>query len=90
MGLLCKDDAGVSGSVSVLCRNRFFEIMYRVLQAKVALTRQYPDMALFAMKAYYEKDPGVHEEIQKSIDEQGSYNTHASMLKLDRRFLCRG
>lgn len=61
----------------------FFEIMYRVLQAKVALTRQYPDMALFAMKAYYEKDPEVHEEIQKSIDEQGSYNTHASMLKLD-------
>lgn len=60
-----------------------FEIMYRGLQAKAALIRQYPDMALFSMKAYYEKDPEVRGEIQKSIEEHGSYTTQASMLKLD-------
>lgn len=60
-----------------------FEIMYRGLQAKTALIRQYPDMALFSMKAYYEKDPEVCGEIQKSIEEHGSYSTQANMLKLD-------
>lgn len=60
-----------------------FEIMYRGLQAKAALIRQYPDMALFSMKVYYEKDPEVRGEIQKSIEEHGSYTTQAGMLKLD-------
>lgn len=60
-----------------------FEIMYRGLQAKTALIREYPDMALFVMKAYYEKDPEVREEIQKSIEEHGSYSAQAGMLNLD-------
>ena len=60
-----------------------FEIMHRGLQAKTALIRQYPDMAMFVMKAYYEKDPEVRGEIQKSIEKHGSYSTQAGMLKLD-------
>ena len=64
-------------------KSDIFEIMYRGLQAKTALIRQYPDMAMFVMKAYYEKDPEVRGEIQKSIEKHGSYSTQAGMLKLD-------
>ena len=44
----------------------FFEQMRRGLRAKMAITREYPDMALFALKSFYEKDEGIAPLIQKS------------------------
>ena len=60
-----------------------FECMYRGLRAKTALIRQYPDMGMFVMKAYYEKDPEVRQEIQESIEKYGSYRVQSGKLKLD-------
>ena len=41
-----------------------FSILWRSMQAKAGLLRTYPDMALFALRAYYEKDPEVCQDIQ--------------------------
>ena len=60
-----------------------FEMMYRGLQAKAALMRQYPEMAMFVMKAYYEKDLDVTAEIQESIKKHSDYKSQARLLKLD-------
>ena len=46
------------------------------MQAKLRLMRQYPDIGVFAVRAFYEKDPEVSADIQKSM---GQYlNTHAA------------
>ena len=60
-----------------------FEMMHRGLQAKAQLMKRYPDMALFVLKAYYEKDPAVCQEIQALIARYGSYQANAPKLKLD-------
>ena len=60
-----------------------FEIMHRGLQAKVHIMKQYPDLAAFAMKAYYEKDPAVCQEIQDSIAKQAAYKENAHRLKMN-------
>ena len=44
-----------------------FEMMYKALEAKIRLMRQYPDMSNFSLKAYYEEDEEVKAEIQKII-----------------------
>ena len=53
------------------------------MQAKLRLMRQYPDIGVFAVRAFYEKDPEVSADIQKSM---GQYlNAHAAkkLAKLD-------
>ena len=60
-----------------------FEMMRRGLQAKVQLMKRYPDMSLFVLKAYYEKDPDVCKEIQALIARYGSYQANAPKLRLD-------
>lgn len=60
-----------------------FEIMRLGLRAKMEIMRSYPDMGLFAIKAYYEKDPAVVHEIQASIAKYGSFGAQAPRLQLD-------
>lgn len=43
-----------------------FEMMERGMQAKIHMMTHYPDMAAFAIKAFYEKDPEISCAIQKS------------------------
>lgn len=60
-----------------------FESMYRGLQAKVRIMKQYPNMGAFALKAYYEKDPAVCADIQKSFAERAAFRTNRNLLHLD-------
>ena len=60
-----------------------FESMYRGLQAKVRIMKLYPNMGAFALKAYYEKDPAVCEDIQKSFAERAAFRTNRNLLHLD-------
>lgn len=43
-----------------------FEMMERGMKAKFKIMEQYPHMALFTMKAFYEKDAEISKEIQSS------------------------
>lgn len=60
-----------------------FETMHKGIEAKFRIMRQYPDLAAFVMKAFYEKDPAVCGEIQESIEKHGSFNANAGLLNLD-------
>ncbi len=60
-----------------------FDMMYKGIQAKCRVMRQYPDLAAFTMKVYYEKDPEVCEDIQKSIEKYGAFKANARLLNLD-------
>ena len=60
-----------------------FDSMDHGMQAKLRLMRQYPDIGVFAVRAFYEKDPDVSADIQESM---GKYlNAHAAkkLAKLD-------
>ena len=66
----------------------FFEQMRRGLRAKMAITREYPDMALFALKSFYEKDEDIAPRIQKSYRDYlhgKGYGTPASLRAEDFR-----
>ena len=53
-----------------------FGSMEHGMQAKLRLMRQYPDIGVFAVRGFYEKDPEVSADIQESM---GQYlNTHAA------------
>ena len=43
-----------------------FDMMERGMQAKFKIMVQYPHMAAFTIKAFYEKDPEIHREIHSS------------------------
>lgn len=60
-----------------------FEMMYKALEAKINLMRQYPDMSNFSIKAYYEEDEEVKSEIQKIIAPFTKLSTNKTLPPLD-------
>ena len=53
------------------------------MQAKLRLLRQYPDIGMFAVRAFYEKDPEVSADIQKSMGEYLNAHAAKKLAKLD-------
>lgn len=62
----------------------FFDIFLSGLKVKVQLMRQYPDLSLFQLKAYYEKDKSLRPEIDQLIGQYSGYENQSEMLKLDK------
>lgn len=60
-----------------------FETMYKGMEAKFRIMRRYPELGNFVLKAFYERDPDISPEIQKSIEELGAFRANARMLNLD-------
>lgn len=60
-----------------------FEIMHRGLKAKVSLMKKYPDLTFFTIKAYYETDPEICDDIQKIIGKVASFDANAKFLKIN-------
>ena len=66
----------------------FFDTFLSGLKVKVQLMRQYPDLSLFQLKAYYEMDRSLRPEIDKIIGKYSGYDNQSEMLKLDKeRFI---
>lgn len=42
-----------------------------------------PDIGAFVMKAFYEKDPEVRPEIQKSIEKYAAFRTNIKRMNFD-------
>ena len=68
----------------------FFDIFLSGLEIKVQLMRQYPDLSLFQLKAYYEKDSSLRPEINKLIGQYSGYENQAKMLKLNKEQFIEG
>ena len=60
-----------------------FESMYRGLKAKVHIIKQYPDMGTFVIKAYYETDPDICDDVKRSIDRYVGLRAGAKLMNLD-------
>ena len=60
-----------------------FASMYRGMQAKLRLMKEYPDMGTFVIKAFYEKDPAVCGAIQESYQKYFSLKANRTLSNLD-------
>lgn len=61
-----------------------FEMMCRGMKAKIRIMRQYPDLTAFVMKAFYEQDPEIAEEIQKSYRSHFNGKARNTILNLKK------
>ena len=68
----------------------FFDIFLSGLKVKVQLMRKYPDLSLFQLKAYYEKDKSLRPEIDQLIGIYSGYENQSEMLKLDKEQFIEG
>ena len=62
-------------------QDELFVSMERGMRAKMELIRQYPDMANFTIRAFYEKDPEISAAIQESYHRY--FNLKADMTRLN-------
>lgn len=60
-----------------------FEMLERGMRAKIRLMKIYPDLGVFALQVFYEKDPEVCSEIQQSYRKYYDYKAKAAILNLD-------
>lgn len=76
-------------TIEYLTRNHCYEsedlfvMMERGMYAKIQIMCSYPDMAAFAIKAFYEKDPAVCGEIQKSYREHFNRKAADALARLN-------
>ena len=60
-----------------------FEMLERGMRVKIRLMKLYPDLGVFALQVFYEKDPEVCSEIQQSYRKYYDYKAKAAILNLD-------
>lgn len=60
-----------------------FPAMERGMKAKLDIMRQYPDMANFTIKAFYEKDPEIYPLVQESYKRLYDRKSAAEQIHLD-------
>ena len=64
-------------------QQELFVSMERGMRAKMALIRQYPDMANFTIRAFYEKDEQISADIQASYHRYFNFKADRTRLNLD-------
>lgn len=67
-----------------------FEMMERGMRAKIQMMRQYPAMAQFAIKAFYEEDADVHSTILESYQKHFDRKARDAILRVDPEDLIPG
>ncbi|MBQ9607911.1 MAG: TetR/AcrR family transcriptional regulator [Lachnospiraceae bacterium] len=61
-----------------------FEMMYKGLLAKAEMFREYPDLGNFSVKAYYERDPEIREEMLNIIEPYTQLTTNVTLPHFDK------
>ena len=71
------NNSGISKSKDI------FDMMYQSLRIKVTLLKDYPDIMNFSVKAYYEDDPDIRDDIRKRVNPYTNLATNKRMPPLD-------
>ena len=64
-------------------QSELFESMERGMKAKMEIIRLYPDMGMFTIRAFYEKDPEICRAIQDSYHKYFNLKSDMTRLNLD-------
>lgn len=61
-----------------------FEMMYSGMKAKAQIMREYPDLAAFTIRAFYEETaPEVRDPVHESYQKHLGYKAASSLLRVD-------
>lgn len=60
-----------------------FDSMLRGVQAKVSIIRRYPHMAMFTIRAFYEKDPEICAAVQESYHKYFNFKADNTLMNLN-------
>ncbi len=60
-----------------------FEMICKGLETKLAMMHKYPDMGKFALKAYYDDDEEIRDELRKVIEPFQQLSTNIMIPELD-------
>ena len=60
-----------------------FEMISKGLETKLAMMHKYPDMGKFALKAYYDDDEEIRDELRKVIEPFQNLSTNLMIPELD-------
>lgn len=60
-----------------------FEMISKGLETKLAMMHKYPDMGKFALKAYYDDDEEIRDELRKVIEPFQQLSTNIMIPELD-------
>lgn len=63
----------------------FFKMLYKGMRVKMDILKQYPDMGLFVLKAFFEKHPDVCDEIRESYSQYFDLKAKLSLEKLSKK-----
>ena len=63
--------------------SNIFDMMYLGLQAKVGIMKDYPDITNFSVKAYYDDDPDIRDDVRKIVQPYTQLETNQSIPPLD-------
>lgn len=66
-------------------QDNIFDMMYESLRVKTALLREYPDIFSFSLRAYYEDDPEVKDEIRSAVLPYTMPDTNLLLRTLDAK-----
>lgn len=61
----------------------FFKMLHKGMTTKMEILRQHPHMAAFILKAYFETDPEVHDDIRASYAHYLSLKGELSLRKIN-------
>ncbi|MBQ8966737.1 TetR/AcrR family transcriptional regulator [Ruminococcus sp.] len=61
----------------------FFDSLAAGLKVKVELLRTYPELAMFELNGYFEKDPELKDEINALVGSYSSYEVQTSLINID-------
>ena len=62
----------------------FFKMLYRGMTVKMQILRSHPNMAAFILKAYFENDPELHDDIRASYARYFALKGELSLRKLSK------
>lgn len=64
-------------------RRGFFEVLESGLKVKIGQMRSNPELAMFELKGYFEKDTEPEADVRKLIDSYSGFETQINMIDLD-------
>lgn len=64
-------------------KENFFDAFISGLKVKADMLRSYPELAMFELKAYYEKEPELRADIERLIGRYSGFEFQSKQIKLD-------
>lgn len=61
-----------------------FEMMYKGVKAKTRIMEKYPDLTVFAMRAFYDQEPETFADIQKSYEAHINGRARQAVLDVNK------